>query len=221
MAAGVNAAQAAGWNGPEGQGWADDWEVFDRSLQHYQPKIVEAAAVQDGERVLDVGCGNGQTTRAAGRATPSGSVLGIDLSGPMLARARELTAAEGLANVEYVQADAQVHSFHEGAFDVCISRFGTMFFDDRTAAFTNLARALRPGGRILFVVWQAPSENPQFTTLMGTLAGDRPPPSPIRRWVGRPWSPRGSWTSSTGRCASRSTRGSIRTTPWPSALARR
>jgi SAM-dependent methyltransferase len=174
----VNVEQAAGWDGPEGQAWADDWEVFDRSLHRYQPLLLDAADVADGERVLDVGCGNGQTTRDTARATPSGSALGVDLSGPMLARARERTAAEGLTNVEYVQADAQVHPFEAGAFDLAVSRFGSMFFADRVAAFRNIASALRPGGRLLLVVWQALPLNTQFTTLMGTLAMGRPMPPP-------------------------------------------
>lgn len=174
----VNVDQAAAWNGPEGEGWARDHEMFDRSLRHYREPMNRAAAIADGERVLDVGCGNGLSTRDAGRATPSGSVLGVDLSGPMLEVARRLTVADGLTNVEFLQADAQVHPFEPGSFDLVLSRFGVMFFADRVAAFTNLFRALKPGGRLLFVVWQALPANEQFTTLMGTLAQGLPPAPP-------------------------------------------
>lgn len=174
----ANADQAAAWNGPEGEGWASDWEIFDRSIAFHQERLAEASAVTDGERVLDVGCGNGQSTRQAAAATPSGSALGIDLSGPMLERARSLAAAEGRTNVEFVQGDAQVHPFEAGAYDLAISRFGSMFFEDKVAAFTNVGAALRPGGRLLLVVWQAVSENEQFQSMLGSMAAGRELPTP-------------------------------------------
>ncbi len=174
----ANVDQAAAWNGPEGEGWASDWEIFDRSIAFYQERLAEAAAVTDGERVLDVGCGNGQSTRQAAAATPSGSALGIDLSGPMLERARSLAAEEGLTNVEFVQGDAQVHPFEPGAFDVALSRFGSMFFADKVTAFSNIGAALRPGGRLLLVVWQAVSENEQFEAMLGAMAAGRELPTP-------------------------------------------
>ena len=174
----MNTEQAAAWDGPEGAAWAADWQTYDRSIAAYREDLVAATAVVDGERVLDVGCGNGQSTRDAARRTPSGSVLGIDLSAQMLDRARELAAAEGLDNVELVQGDAQVHPFEPGAYDVAIGRFSTMFFADKKAGFTNIARALRPGGRLVLMAWQAVSENEQFRTIFGALAAGRALPAP-------------------------------------------
>jgi SAM-dependent methyltransferase len=174
----ANAEQAAAWDGREGALWAEEWATFDRSIREYLAPMLEAAAIRDGEQVLDVGCGNGQTTREAGRRTPSGRVVGIDLSGPMLARARQLTVAEGLTNVDYVQGDAQVHPFEPAACDVAISRFGSMFFGDKPAAFANIGGALRPGGRLLLVVWRSPADNPQFATIRRVLAMGRELPTP-------------------------------------------
>lgn len=176
----VNVDQAASWNGDEGVGWALDWEHYDRSLAAYRDHFVAAAAVADGEHVLDFGCGNGQSTRDAAAATPSGSVLGIDLSSSMLGKARELAESAGLRNVEFVQGDAQVYPFAEKTIDVAISKFGSMFFADKVAAFSNIRRALRPGGRLLLVVWQPMAVNEQFRTMFHTLSAGRelPPPPP-------------------------------------------
>jgi SAM-dependent methyltransferase len=174
----ANVEQAKGWDGPDGEAWAADWEAFDDSLRNYRAAINAAAAVVDGERVLDVGCGNGQTSLDAAAATPTGSVLGVDLSGPMLERARERARAAGLRNVEFVQGDAQVHPFAPSSFDLAMSRFGSMFFADRVEAFTNIGRALRPGGRLLLIVWQGMSENEQFVTLMNSLSAGRELPTP-------------------------------------------
>jgi SAM-dependent methyltransferase len=105
--------------------------------------------------VLDVGCGNGATTiEAARRVRPDGAALGVDLSSRMLALARERAGAAGVGEAEFLQADVQVHAFREGDWDVVVSRFGVMFFEDPHAAFANLARSLRPGGRVVFVAWQ-------------------------------------------------------------------
>jgi len=128
--------------------------------------------------VLDVGCGNGETSRAAARQAAAGSVLGVDLSSSMLERARQLAATEGLANVRFEQADAQVQRFEPGAFDVVVSRFGTMFFADPVAAFTNLAGAIRPGGRIAMVAWQGPDQNEWLREIRGALAAGRTLPVP-------------------------------------------
>jgi SAM-dependent methyltransferase len=174
----VNVEQAAAWDGDEGSSWARDWQHHDTCIRVYHEAMQAAAAVVDGEVVLDVGCGNGQSTRAAAGATPSGSVLGVDLSSPMLERARALARAEGLANVEYVQADAQVHPFVTGSFDLAMSRFGSMFFADKVAAFANIARALRPGGRLLLVTWQPLARNTQFVALFDALSQGRDLPKP-------------------------------------------
>lgn len=174
----ANVDQAAAWDGDEGEGWALDWERYDQSLTAYRDRILTAAAVTGGERILDVGCGNGQSTRDVASATSSGRVLGVDLSSRMLERARELTASAGLHNVDYVQADAQVHRFEDGAFDLALSRFGSMFFADKVAAFANIRRALRSGGRLLLVVWQPMALNEQFKTMMQVLSAGRDLPTP-------------------------------------------
>jgi SAM-dependent methyltransferase len=143
---------------------------------------MSALAPRAGDRVIDVGCGCGTTTLAlAERVTPSGSVLGVDVSAPMLARARERAAARGLDHVRFVAADAQTHRLPEGGSDAIFSRFGVMFFADPTAAFTNLARALVPGGRVAFVCWQAATENPWVMVPLMAIAGVvtlPPPPAP-------------------------------------------
>jgi len=148
-------------------------------LRVYSERLLEAARIQSGERVLDVGCGCGDSSRAAARAALPGTVLGVDLSAGMLASARERAAAEGLRNLAFEQADAQVHPFADKDFDVMISRFGVMFFADPLAAFRNLGRALRRGGRMALLTWRGAQHNEWIRAIRGTLAGGPPkiPPS--------------------------------------------
>jgi SAM-dependent methyltransferase len=133
--------------------------TFDEELRAHNERLRAAAGVRAGERVLDVGCGAGQTTREAARAAAPGDVLGIDVSAPALERARRLAAADGLDNVGYEEGDCQTHRFEPSSFDVAISRFGVMFFSDPIAAFGNIARALRPDGRLVALVWQRHGDN--------------------------------------------------------------
>jgi SAM-dependent methyltransferase len=130
-------------------------------------------------QVLDIGCGNGITSRDAARAVgPSGDVLGVDLSGSMLARAKQLAEEEGLGNVHFEQGDAQVHPFEAGSFDLAMSRFGVMFFADPVLAFTNIARALRSGGRLAMLVWQSVAANEWVHAMRQALAVGRDLPVP-------------------------------------------
>jgi SAM-dependent methyltransferase len=178
----VNVEMAAAWDGEEGDDWARDWERYDRAVTGYHRRLLEAAAIAASDRVLDVGCGNGETTRDAARAAPRGSATGVDLSSAMIARARELAAAEGLVNATFVQADAQVHPFDVGAYDVVLSRFGAMFFADPVAAFTNLVSATRPGGRLALVTWRELKDNEWLQCMLDALAlgRDLPVPPPGR-----------------------------------------
>lgn len=145
---------------------------YDAELQLHHQRLQAAIGIGPTDRVLDVGCGAGQTTRDAARAARSGSVLGVDISEQMLERARRLTAAEGLSNVTFERGDAQVHRFAPAQFDVVISRFGTMFFADPVSAFTNLARASRPGAHLVMIVWQGHHRNEWATAIHRALAGD-------------------------------------------------
>lgn len=145
----VNAEQAAAWNGYEGRHWAEHQDRYDALNDGANAPLLDAAALTPDSRVVDIGCGNGRVARlAAGRAAYA---LGIDLSAPMLERARASAVAEGLDNVDFVRADAQVYGFEEASFDVAVSRFGVMFFADPVEGFGNIGRALRPGGRLAFV----------------------------------------------------------------------
>ncbi|WP_329282059.1 class I SAM-dependent methyltransferase [Streptomyces sp. NBC_01451] len=142
---------------------------YDAELRLHNELFRAAARVGPRDRVLDIGCGSGQSTREAARAAIAGSALGVDVSAPMLERARLLSDDQGLANVTYQQADAQVHRFPEARFDLCISRFGTMFFADPVAAFANIGRALRPGARLVLLVWQERERNEWATAIRRTL----------------------------------------------------
>jgi ubiquinone/menaquinone biosynthesis C-methylase UbiE len=151
------------WNGDSGRRWADEADRRDHVLAAVAEVLSKAAHLAAGERVLDIGCGCGTTTLDAARAVgPGGRACGIDLSAPMLDIARRRCATAGLTNVEFVQGDAQTHRF-ASTVDAAISRFGTMFFADPAAAFVNIARGLRPGGRVCFTTWKPLAANDWLT----------------------------------------------------------
>jgi SAM-dependent methyltransferase len=152
---------------------------YDAELQLHNDVLRGAYALRRDDHVLDIGCGTGQTTREAARMAAAGRAVGIDSSKRMIDRARELTDAEGLINVTFVHADAQLHPFRPERFDVAISRFGTMFFPDPLVAFANIARTLRSAGRLVMMVWQAHERNEWSVALEHSLAGAEralPPP---------------------------------------------
>src|SRR5215469_3169191 len=153
----VNAAQALRWNGESGRYWVAHRERRLAEHQNLTPRLFEAAAISPGEIVLDVGCGCGATTIAAARA--AGRAVGIDISGVMLATARQFADQSGVPNVAFVRGDAQVRPLRDDSCDVMISSFGVMFFDDPAAAFAGIARTLRSGGRTAFLCWQPDSVN--------------------------------------------------------------
>jgi ubiquinone/menaquinone biosynthesis C-methylase UbiE len=154
-----NADQIAYWNGPGGQRWASRQHAQDILLAPVLDILINRAKARSGERVVDVGCGNGSTTLAFAREVgPAGHVLGIDVSAPMLARAREAAPAD--APVEFVLADATVYPFDRQSFDLLTSRFGVMFFAEPALSFANIRSALRPSGRLAFACWREPRDNP-------------------------------------------------------------
>jgi SAM-dependent methyltransferase len=155
----LNADQIAYWNGPAGQRWTDRQALQDVLLAPVSEILIDRAGVRAGERIIDVGCGCGAIAIAlAQRTGPAGHVLGIDISAPMLAQARQLTPA-GIP-VEFVLADATVYPFVPAGFDLLVSRLGVMFFAEPVLSFANMRRALRPSGRLVFACWREPRENP-------------------------------------------------------------
>jgi len=152
------------WNGPSGKRWVAGAERYDAQLASYLHHIVIRARLRADERVLDIGCGTGALTLAARkRLALNGRVTGIDISKRMVKAADHSLAMSGLTDVNFTVADAQTEHLGTAEFDVAISRFGVMFFDDPGAAFSNVARAVRPGGRLVFACWQSPEANPWHT----------------------------------------------------------
>ena len=156
----VNAEQAEDWNGASGREFIKQRERHEQMLGRLRSRLLAAARIQDGESILDIGCGCGDTTIPAARATRSGYALGADISRILVADARRLAAAAGVANARFEVADAQVHPFQAGTFDLVLSNFGLMFFEDPAAAFANLSKTLRPGGRLAFLCWRTREETP-------------------------------------------------------------
>jgi SAM-dependent methyltransferase len=172
----TNADQARAWDGTEGDYWADHADAFDRTMAGYDPVLLDAAALHPGEHVLDIGCGTGAVTRAAARLCAPGHAVGLDLSARMVEVAR--AGAAGLVNASFQQADAQVHDVGTGLYDVLLSRTGVMFFGDPVAAFANLARALKPDGRMVLAVWQPLAENEWLSEFRRAVDAGRDIPLP-------------------------------------------
>jgi len=176
MSEAANAAQIAYWNDAAGQTWAEMQEALDRQLAPLGRAAMAALAPKPGERLLDIGCGAGQTTlELAAAVAPGGEVVGLDISRPLLEVARGRPATAG---VSFLEGDAQTHPFEPASFDGAFSRFGVMFFADPPAAFANIRRALKPGGRLAFVCWRGMGENPIMTAPLTAALAHLPAPSP-------------------------------------------
>ncbi|MEJ5254960.1 MAG: class I SAM-dependent methyltransferase [Acidimicrobiales bacterium] len=175
-----NAAQATAWDGDEGSFWARHADRFDRAVAGYRQPLMDAARITRTSRVLDVGCGCGQTTIDAARQATEGAAVGVDLSSAMLDVARRRASEHGIGNISFLQCDAQVHPFEPGSFDLVISRTGAMFFGDPIAAFGNIGAALRASGRLTMLAWQPLAGNEWIREFSTSLAAGRdlPPPPP-------------------------------------------
>lgn len=172
--------QAALWNGRAGRAWGDAQQVLDQMFKPFEDRLAEAVRAGAGQRVLDVGCGTGSTTLAVARQLgAAGRCTGIDISEPMIAAARARAEREGTP-ARFVRADAQTQAFEPASFDMIISRFGVMFFDDPVGAFANLRRAARDGAELRFVAWRSAAENP-FMTTAERAAAPLMPNLPARR----------------------------------------
>jgi len=170
-----NAQQVAYWNEQAGPTWATEQAALDRQLASLGHRAMAELDLSAGQRILDVGCGAGETTLEL--AANGAEAVGVDISRPLLEVARR--RAQGAGGVTFIEADAQAHAFPPASFDAVFSRFGVMFFADPAAAFTNLRRALKPGGRLAFVCWRRPDENPFMTApLVAALQHVPAPPPP-------------------------------------------
>jgi SAM-dependent methyltransferase len=159
-AASPNAAQIEFWNSAASRAWADQYERMDRAVADLTKALLDMAAPQPGERVLDIGCGAGSSVlELATHGGPGGHVLGADISNQSVIRARQRIAAAELRHAEVIFADVSCHAFAPNSFDLVFSRFGVMFFRDPQAAFANVRRAMKPGGRVALAVFRAAGEN--------------------------------------------------------------
>lgn len=180
----ANRQQAEAWNGWEGVHWAEHPERYNAMLDAFNASLFAAAGIEVDHRVLDVGCGTGQTTLIAAQQAYDGSVVGIDLSAPMLERARRDATADGIDNVTFEQGDAQVHPFPQRGFDVILSRGGVMFFTDHIAAFAHLRRSLAPAGRLAFLGPQPGGPDSSYARATAALSPFLREASPAARGMG-------------------------------------
>jgi ubiquinone/menaquinone biosynthesis C-methylase UbiE len=159
-----NDEQTTLWNGDAGLAWVEAQESLDRMFAPIEELLLTEVLAKSARRVLDIGCGTGATTLAvARRLGTNGRCVGVDISEPMLELARARAEREHIP-ASFVRADAQTHGFEPASFDLMISRFGVMFFDDFVGAFTNLRRAAKAGGELRLVAWRSAAENPFMTT---------------------------------------------------------
>jgi SAM-dependent methyltransferase len=175
-----NAAQIDYWNAQAGETWSRSQEHLDRQLAPLGAEALRALGAAPGERVLDIGCGCGETTMLlAERIGPSGAAVGVDISRPMLDVARARPVPSGAASPTFREADAQSDDLGAASFDAAFSRFGVMFFANPTAAFANIRAALKPTGRLAFVCWRPFPENPWMRIPMEAAQPLLPPSAPV------------------------------------------
>jgi SAM-dependent methyltransferase len=174
----ANVEQAAAWDGHEGEVWTEHADRYDRASWRHWQRFLDAGVIKGDDDVLDIGCGTGKATRDVARVAAGGTAQGIDLSAIMLRRAREQSEAAGLTNITFEQGDAQVHPFSHDAFDVAMSSFGCMFFNDPIAAFANIGRGVRAGGTLALLVWRELHRNEWLMELRHALAMGRDLPMP-------------------------------------------
>jgi ubiquinone/menaquinone biosynthesis C-methylase UbiE len=175
----INQAQKEFWNGPGGDVWVSGQETLDSAMRPVTKILLEAAAVQAGDRVTDIGCGTGETSLEVAKSAES--VLGVDVSGPMLAHAVSRAGAQGLSNVQFEQRDAQTGDLQADA-TLALSRFGVMFFEDPVAAFANIRNQMAADGRLCFACWKSPRENEWVSLPMSIVRKhiqDDTPPDPL------------------------------------------
>jgi SAM-dependent methyltransferase len=172
-----NVEQLGAWDGDQGAYWAARARRFDEGVSAYRDQFFAAAAIEATAKVLDIGCGSGQTTRDAARCATAGSALGVDLSSHMIELARRLAEQEHVTNATFQQTDAQIHPFADQSFDIAISRHGAMFFGDAPAAFANIARALRSDGRLILLTWQPRERNEWQMAFRAAFTAGRDQPS--------------------------------------------
>lgn len=166
------------WNGVAGQAWVDAQATMDEILRPFEELLVEAVRTGPAGRVLDVGCGTGSTTLAYARLPRE--CVGVDISAPMIALARERAEREP-STATFVCDDVETHAFAPASFATIVSRFGVMFFPDPVRAFTNLRNAGQPGAELRFVAWRSPGENPFMTAAeraAAPLLPELPPRNP-------------------------------------------
>lgn len=176
----ANADQIAIWNDTAGRAWVETQETLDAVLLPFERRLVAAVAERKAQRVLDVGCGTGSTTLAiARRLGKNGTAVGVDISEPMIELARQRAEAASI-EPRFIVGDAQVYAFDDDSFDMVVSRFGIMFFDDPVRAFANLRRATAPGGSLEVIAWRSPAENP-FMTAAERAAAPFVPELPARK----------------------------------------
>lgn len=159
-----NDEQATYWNGPGGQAWVEMQTVLDQVMAPFADLLIRDTPIGSVDRVLDIGCGAGATTLAATPLLrPNGRAIGVDISAPLIALAQSRAESDKLP-ASFICADAATYAFEPAAFDLLISRFGVMFFEDSIAAFANLRKAARPNATLRVAVWRGPEENPFMTT---------------------------------------------------------
>ncbi len=172
-----NVYQVSDWNGSSGERWVTHRQRLDAMLAHFGDAAIAAADARPGERVLDVGCGAGTSSIALARNVgATGEVLGLDISGPLIALAQSQQPTD--LPVRYALADAGSATLTTHGFNLLFSRFGVMFFDDPVASFAHMRRWLRPGGRIAFVCWRAAADNDWVRLPMGAIRDIVPPLAP-------------------------------------------
>jgi ubiquinone/menaquinone biosynthesis C-methylase UbiE len=168
------------WNEEGGNKWAENIEIVESMIEPLSGLLIQEIAAQNGENVLDVGSGGGVTSiKLAEQVGSSGSVLGVDVSEPILSVARN--RGKDIVNLEFQQSDAATAVLDENSFDIITSRFGVMFFDDPVQAFKNLHGALKPSGRLVFLCWRALEENPWIAAPAKAALEIVPPPADAER----------------------------------------